>query len=323
MRPAVADDAEVPTSTRLTGAQRAWMVLACVVAMAAVWEFVAQLVITSRVPAISDWRSAGSLVRQDFQDGDAISVAPRWADPIMRMVTASVLTARAEGRSELTGYKRLWAITIRGEEVEDAPHTAPELTRTFGGVTVRRFRLPPANVYDLNAHIQGAHAQVTVNDVPHPCTWRHLPQQRGGGLDQGPFAPQERFACDVRPWVWVGATVIEDLELRPRSCIWQHPPPDNGMSTVSFSNVPAGHFVMHGGLHWVQERWRRGGRVEISITQNGNEIAHMTHRDGDGWARIEGNVPSAGELSISVSAPEGDNERTFCWDANIETGAAR
>lgn len=298
---------------------RAWLLLAALVVATACWEVVAEIAIENSSVSNADWRAAGALVRDAFEAGDAISAAPRWADPMMRMAVQPVLHARDEGRSDLFGYKRLWVMSIRGERAEDEPTGSAEFTHTIGGVTVRRYRLPAMNVFDLTAQIREASAQISTNALPHPCAWRRFPPQRGGGLDQGPFAPVERFGCDLRPWLWVGPTTIEDLDLRPRYCIWQHPPPDGGSTTVSFPNVPAGQFSFHGGLHWVQERWRRGAPVQVSITQNGNEIAHMTHRDGDGWARIEGRVPSAGELTISVSAPEGDHERTFCWDAKIRS----
>lgn len=298
---------------------RGVVVLAALVVAIALWETVAQVVIAHNAVPNADWRAAGAFVRGAYESGDAISAAPRWADPMMRMAVQPVLRARDEGRSTLDGYKRLWVMSIRGEHALDEPAASPEMTREFGRVTVRRYRLPDMRVFDLTANIREASAQISTNGMPHACTWRRFPPQRGGGLDQGPFAPVERFGCNLRPWLWVGPTTIEDLELRPRYCIWQHPPPDGGSTTVSFPRVPAGAFTLHGGLHWVQERWRRGAPVEVSVTQNGNEIARMSHHDGDGWMKIEGRVPTEGELTISVSAPNGDHERTFCWDAQIRS----
>ena len=45
-----------------------------------------------------------------------------------------------------------------------------------------------------------------------PCPRKTARPERGG-LFRGPMTPSDRFVCDAkRPWLWVGATVIADLD---------------------------------------------------------------------------------------------------------------
>jgi hypothetical protein len=61
--------------------------------------------------------------------------------------------------------------------------------------------------------------------------------------------------------------------------------------------------------------------VLARVLVDGEERGRMTHRDGDGWARID--VPTGvarGELAIEVSAVE-PRLRSFCWAASARTAA--
>ena len=76
-----------------------------------------------------------------------------------------------------------------------------------------------------------------------------------GGLGGGVIAPRQRFQCDFeRPWLWVGPTVIEALDLSPRRCIWTHPQGSEPIS-ITYTDVPLGaRLVLYGGLDYHDER---------------------------------------------------------------------
>ena len=94
-------------------------------------------------------------------------------------------------------------------------------------------------LYDFVEDIENAEVELVVTDGSKPCSWMSAPPAPGG-LGHGPMTPTERFVCDPqRPWLWVGATVLQDLELQPRRCIWQHPAGADPVR-VTFSDVPLG-----------------------------------------------------------------------------------
>ena len=67
-------------------------------------------------------------------------------------------------------------------------------------------------LYDFVENVDQARVELVVADGPRTCPWMKARPARGG-LERGPMTPSERFVCDPRrPWLWVGATVLQDLE---------------------------------------------------------------------------------------------------------------
>jgi hypothetical protein len=122
--------------------------------------------------------------------------------------------------------------------------------------------------------------------------------------------------------------MLEDLELRPRHCIWQHPS-GNEPIRATFPSVPLGErLVLYGDLYYEHERTLEHGPIHVAVFVDGEEIGRMVHRDGDGWKRMiastrfdrRGNR-ERGDVTIEVTAPD-PNLRTFCWAATTR-GAER
>jgi hypothetical protein len=186
-------------------------------------------------------------------------------------------------------------------------------------VHVARWDLDPSRViYDFTRRVR----QADVSLAGNACPFRRFGPPRGGGLGRGVLYPAERFVCDPRrDWLWVAPVVMEDLALQPRHCVWQHPAGSTPLR-VTFADVPLGErVVFYGGLYYEHERMRQGGPVLARVLVDGEERGRMTHRDGDGWARID--VPTGverGELAIEVSAVE-PRLRSFCWAASARTAA--
>src|SRR5690349_10489125 len=92
----------------------------------AVAEVVALAVRAQRLPPESDWLEAAQLVRGQLESSDAITVAPAWADPLLRLYLGDRITPRIAGRSDLASFERLWVLSIRGHESPEAPPRAPD-----------------------------------------------------------------------------------------------------------------------------------------------------------------------------------------------------
>lgn len=321
------DDPATGTSRRVELAF--WLLLLAVTAI----EIVGHFVVQARVVPPSDWDEAAAHVRAEWANGDVVTVAPRWADPLLREAMGDRLDLASAGRSDLAPYRRLWSLSIRGHRSGDAPARAPDHTRTFGRVRVDRWDLPADEeiLYDFVAHVESAEVALIEGGAARPCQWTRGGRPTGGGLGSGPVTPADRHACDPRrPWLWVGATVEEDLEMLPRRCVWQHP---QGAEPVraSFPDVPLGErIVLYAGLWWEHERTMAGEPVDVVVRVDGREIGRLTHRDGDGWKRIDVGVPEAlrgarGRVDVDVSAPE-PHLRSLCWAATTRraaNGAAR
>lgn len=294
-------------------------------------ELVGHFVIRARVPDEGDWEAAASFVRSEEQPSDLVEVAPDWADPVLREHLGDLISLHEAAHSDRAPFERLWLLSIRGANLEDMPPGDPVLDRYFGRVRVRRWDLGPSPVlYDFVDHVRDARVTMVRGDSERPCTWQPRGTARGGGLGAGAMAPGARHQCDPsRPWLWVGETVTEDLDLEPRRCIWQHP---EGSAPIraTFDDVPLGdRLVLYGGLYYEHERMLEHGPIHVTVRIDGEEVGRMIHRDGDGWKRIEVDpqqVVSAedarGEVTVEVTAPD-PHLRTFCWAASTRAGPRR
>ena len=305
------------------GARHFWL-LAPLLALA---ELTSLAVTTSRVAPNGDWRAAAQFVRAAQLPGDLITSAPAWTDPTLRLVLGDRLPFAQVGRSDTDAFTRMWALTIRGERPHDAPPRSPDFERAFGRVRVLRWDLGSSPVrFDLVAHVREAEVVRVEGTAARACVWR-VGSASGGGVGAGTEIPAERFVCDpARPWLWVAPVVNEDLALEPRHCVYQHPQGAEPIR-VTYRDVPLGtRLVLYGGMYATHERMGENGPVDVVVKVDGRAVGHMTHRDLDGWKRIEATTAARpglrGDLSIEVSAAN-PNLRTFCWAARTEEGARR
>lgn len=296
-----------------------WLV--CIVAIAAV-ELVGSSVVRSRVVDEHDWDEAAAYVESNFEPGDLVVVSPSWADPILRQKLGALLSTQDAGRADFAPYERVWELAIRGHFHDELSEQEPAEAKRFGRVRVRRFDLGPSPVvYDLTSNFSDA--EVTVEERVCPVRQRSFGR---GGLFDGPMWPSERAECGPNPWLWVGQTVIEDLEKDLRFCVWQHPQAGDIPTSTTYRNVPLGdHITLHAGLYYEHERRREQGPVYLRVEVDGEVLGVMEHRDGDGWAELtvdtSGLDKETGDIAIVVSAPD-PHLRTVCWAASVRQRVA-
>lgn len=285
----------------------------------ALFEVVVHARTVAGVPRLDDYRAAAEALRAELRPRDLIVAAPDWTDPVLRQVLGDRIDFAMAGRSDTAAYERLWALSIRGARPAEAPSGAPELKRQFGRVTLMRWRLGPSPVTsDLVRLLPRAHVRQGSVD----CPWQHLAPPRGGGLGRGVLPPVERFQCAGRGSSWVAPVVLEDLSLAPRHCVLQ-PPGGREPLTVRFDDLDLGdRLVVYAGLYYEDERMRRGAPVELAIRLDGAPLGRLTHRDGDGWKRLELPLPAGhprGSLELTVTSRQTER-RNLCWAVSVRSG---
>jgi hypothetical protein len=295
----------------------AWWLLLVVPA----YELIAHAWIVSHVPDDADYRAAAEFVRSQLVPRDLITSAPAFIDPIVRLHLGDRISAAMAGRSDDANFERMWVVSARGELPSDAPAGAPELEHAFGRVRVLRYKLAKSPVLlDLVQSLASAEISIMRDGASQRCPRRTGGVPRGGGLGRPVLMPiPERFECDPdHPWLFVGSIVMEDLENRPRYCVWQHPQGREPVS-VRFSDVPLGdQLVFYGGVYYEHERMREGGPIQVDISIDGQRRGGMTHHDGEGFRKLvlaSGSGTQRGEIRIDVRADNPD-KRSFCWAAS-------
>ncbi len=293
------------------------------VAGLAAFELVAHCWILAQVPSDESWREAASFVRARRNPTDRIVSAPSWIDPFVRRELGDQMSLRAAAPPDDAGFDRVWEIGLRDATTGVDP---PALERDVGPVRVRMWEADaPAIVFDFTENVAGARVELVSADRSEACPWvRGRPDR--GGLERGPMKPAERFDCDPkRPWAWVGATILADLDLRPRRCIWQHPVRD-GVVRTTFLDVPLGDtLVVRAGVDYQVERHREHVPVTLRVFIDDELAGELVHRDGDGWTGLDIDTASAGHARATVrfeTSASDPSARLFCYAASTQTEGA-
>ncbi len=294
------------------------------IAALAAFELVADPVIRAAIPSDESWAEASAFVRSQFEPSDRIVAAPSWADPIVRRELGGLMSLRMAALPDSAGVERVWELGVRGATTRD---DAPALERAFGRVRVRMWPVEsPKIVYDFVAEIAKARVELETEDGPLACPWRRT-RPAPGGLERGPMRPEERFVCDrERPWLWVGSTVLADLELQPRRCIWQHPAGPNPLRTI-FADVPLGDtLVVRAGIDYQIARERAHAPVTLRVWIDDQIATEWIHRDGDGWSGFEIDTSSRDGSSATVRFETTTSDpfaRLFCFSASSQAEVRR
>jgi hypothetical protein len=301
------------------------ILLVCLLALP-LCELIGHAVIVWRVPASDDYRAAAGFIRARLQPRDLIAGAPAFIDPIVRWQLGDRMPLAMVGRSDDAAYERMWVLSIRNALPSDAPKVAPDLTKQFGHVRVLRYALAPSPVlFDFVAAWAHGEASITRGGNAQPCRLRHGGVARGGGLGRGVLMPvPDRFECDpARPQLFVGPVVLEDLDNRARSCLWQHPQGDEPVS-MTFHDVPLGdELLFYAGIYYEHERMREGGPIDATIAIDGVVRATFHHEHGDGFRSLRLLTASLGkergDVTVAVRA-HAPARRSFCWSATTRRG---
>jgi len=287
------------------------------IAALAVFELLAHPIFGASTPSDESWNAAAAFVRERYQTSDRIVGAPAWVDPIVRNQLGDLLSLRMAAPPDTAGIDRVWELSIRDARGRDEPAA---LEQEFDGVHVRMWSLPGDElIYDFVQEISSAKVELVGADRSKACPWVAA-RQAPGGLERGPMTPRERFVCDPRrPWLWVGATVLADLELEPRRCIWQHPAGPDPVR-VTFTDVPLGdRLLIRGGIDYQAERRRAHAPVTLRVFINDRMAAELVHEDGDGWSGLEidtSELPRDPAIVRFETTADDPTSRLFCWSAS-------
>jgi hypothetical protein len=290
---------------------------------AGIVELVLHFYFAQRHPRFEDYQVLASI---DF-DADALVVAPRWAEPMVRRALGHELPMRAVAAPDLTAASRAMAIEVAGHRADELAAWRERRRERRGAFTVRWLERPGAARTSLDfVDALGPSAEVWLSGPPQTrCFWREDAPALTGGLGGHVAFGRRRFVCPGSPLLNVGVTVIADQDFRPRRCLWAHPPA-HGALVVRFPHARlAERIVGHSGMYWMIERERSGAPVELAVAVDGQQIGRIVHRDGDGWAPFElplgEHANQSGSVSFTVSSDDW-SARHFCFEArSIEHGS--
>jgi hypothetical protein len=286
-------------------------------------ELAADFTISAGAPSLADFESVRGELAASKRPGDFVAVAPRWAEPLARAAFGDeLMPLREVARPDDSIFERAIEVGVHGATYSGLDAWTPSAERSYGKVRFRILRNPrpiaPAYSFVDMLADEGA-VFVERRGAETPCTWRSNARAETGGLHGHVAYPRERFECPGQAPYFVGVTVIDDQEYRPRRCIWAHPP-RRGVLVLHFQGVPLGERISgYAGLSYFLFRDGGGAPVELEVSVDGRSLGRYVHHDERGWSEFSFATQGAAgkRASVEFRVRGGDaRQRHFCFYAD-------
>lgn len=276
----------------------------------------------NQAPSLEQWREVAPEVARLREARELVVVSPRWAEPLARHALGDEQMPLADvARADATAHSRAIEVGILGTRSEELGGWRVISEKQSDKFLLRVLENPtPARVqFDF---IDGARPErASVFEVREgqrlSCPFTESARVSNGGLGGNPTFPARRFDCPSGEWFFVGQTVIDDQEFRPRRCLWAHPTP-GGPLVLRYSQVPLGEVVRgYGGLPWLLFRDGIAGTVEVEVRVGDRSIGVHTQRSA-AWTPFSFATGAAGSKADVEFEIRSENvaDKHFCFQAD-------
>jgi hypothetical protein len=284
-------------------------------------ELLAALWVSSRATSLGDFESARSTLSELRRPGDLIVVAPQWAEPLARAAFGDAwMPLEHLARADASTFERAVEVALPGHVAPDVADWPVQGGAASAGLELR-VRANPAPVHPVFRFdaLEAARVFVESRGRRQDCAWTERAAPSAGGLHGAVAAPSRRFQCRDGAEHYVGTTIIDDEQYRPRRCVWAHPP-RRGALVIRFEDVPLGERIDgYAGLSYFQFRDGVEAPVDLEVRVDGASLGRYRHRDERGWASFRFATPgkrgARGDVEFRVES-RAARQRHFCFYAD-------
>lgn len=275
-------------------------------------------------PRIEEWQALRAQIQDLKRPSDLLVVAPEWADPLARYAFGDALMPIADlARPDVSGYARAVEVDALGESAPELEGWRVREERRTGRFTLR-VRENPQHAPSLASLLDRARPPLLQVDSlagdaeSEACHFTERARLTAGGLHGHLAFPRERYQCRGGEEHFVGISLLDDQDYRPRRCLFADPRPGESLR-LSFKQVPIGRKLSgYAGLSYFIFRDGRHGPVTLTARVGAETVGRYVHEDATGWhgfsfdtSRFAGESRDI-ELTISSADPY---ERHFCFYA--------
>lgn len=305
-----------------------WRWYWCGVPLLGLVELVTHEYIHHRTPEVDDYAALEDAVAQLWSAGKPrdglILVSPPWAEPNVRHALGDQwMPLRDVARPDLAGYRQVLEIALLDHDSQ-LPGWDETQSRSMQHFELRLLTNPQHEpvALDFVDSFSEKRAEVYTRrrGQLQPCRYNPRAKVSNGALAGHPTFPRQRFECSHRDWHFVGVTVIEDHEYRPRRCLWAHPI-RNTPTVVRFPGVLLGDALHgHGGMPYLHARDGKGAPIDLEVRIGDEAIGQYTHRPGAGWQPFEFDTRrfsgQTQDVEFEVRSQQ-THRRQFCFQADV------
>ena len=275
-----------------------------------------------RAPRQDEWRALSQRIDRLKRPGEPLLIAPEWAQPLARQAFGDAAFPLAElARADLLGFRRVLEVSALGARTEETRGWRQISEEESGRFTLRILENPAPRraKYRFVDRVAPASLSVSVlvNGEATFCPFTDQARVTSGGLHGQVTFPRERFRCPGGDAFFVGVTLIDDQDYRPRQCIWARPP-ESGVLRLRFSNVPVGRSLRgFAGLSYFLFRDGLGQPITLRASVGDKPVGAYTHRDEWGFRGFEFATPGVegvSDVEFQIASEAGE-ARDFCFVA--------
>jgi hypothetical protein len=263
----------------------------------------------SRLPSPSDWQRVAQRLQRESLPGDAVALAPWWAERARAVLPATlpVLASPRLGGEDLPGVRRVWVVAIPAAPGGEGPVEQDLARRGARAVAAEREGALALSRFDLAAPVVPLfRLSERLDEVVAALGGRPCAREGEAG-----------FRCDGRGGPRVSRQVRE-VDFLPRTCVVVEPSPSGRVLTLALADVPLGRTlrVLTGLVG--EPAIQLEAPVEVRVGLDGQEARATEERPGaPGWHRLDVDTASRGgraTLTLSVRAGRG-HARPLCLEA--------
>lgn len=285
-----------------------------------VLELVAHQFFAGRAPEVAEWRALAGPLSKLVEADDLVLVAPEWAGPMARHALGDrFFDVAALARADETSFRRAIEVSALGERIEATSGWRVASEVESGRFTLRVLENPAAQrpTYRFLEHVNPENLSVSVlgDGVDVPCPFDAHARRHAGGLHGNLAFPAQRFRCGARAHEFVGVTIADDQDYRPRRCIWAHAPAA-GVLRLEFRDVPLGRRLRgYTGSSFFLTRDGAPG-VELSVHVAEERVGTQRNHDERGFSPYSFDLGKfAGTTQTVRFEVRGEASREFCFTA--------
>jgi hypothetical protein len=252
-------------------------------------ELLGHLYFRERTPKLDDYSQLEPEVEKLRGPGELVTVSPYWAEPNLRWALGDSLMPLADvARPDDSRYPAVVEVLLPGHATEFSKWEL-ETVKEVGKFRIEKRNNPDYTpvLYDFGQHLKPGEAEVELrhgSEVREVCGYNRNARVSNGALGGHPTFPKERFQCGKEEWDFVGSTVIEDQNYRPRRCIWAHPSPGSVTKVIRFPKAKLGKEIAgYLGIPYLVDREQKGKPVTLSVSVAGEVVGQAEHNQGQGW----------------------------------------
>src|SRR6478609_907568 len=178
-----------------------------------------------RAPDVEDYAALAPELLSLKQRGVPVVVAPEWAEPLLRQAAPEAFPLNELARADERAFAAFLEVSLLGESSPALASFPLESQQRLGPFVVARRRnpSPEPTVFDFVAAVEQGQVEVfnELEGQRRDCALVETRTQTGG-LHGHVAYPSRRYECENGRFV--GVTLIDDQDYRPRRCVLAQPP---------------------------------------------------------------------------------------------------